>query len=386
MRSFYVLILLFFFFHLGIARAFYIENSSWWQASFEEAPTAKIIQEPICLDIDSPSLDSSPNSPKDNYIILAAYNDNELARRLVTKHIRLYTTRKREAFQRWLNRSGMYIDIIKKILKQEGLPEELVYLPIIESGYYPDARSHRKAVGPWQFIKATAKKYGLKINFWVDERRDPEKSTHAAAKYLKDLYKKFGSWHLALAAYNAGEGKIFKAIRRTKSEDFWKIIKTRYIKSETRNYVAKFIAAALIATNPQLYGFDTTKIKKPLKYEKVTIDKPVALKFVAKCIGSSLRTIRQLNPELKQWCTPPDVSSYVLKIPAGTTDKFLQCYKKATSKQRLPMVPYQIKKGDTFAKIAKRYHLKVKAIMALNKRVNPRRLIPGTIVYLPPYR
>ncbi len=360
-------------------------STQWWEASFQESPVAEILQPSFYCDSTKNYTPEQSPEPQ-GFVILAAYSNNELARRLVTKHIRIYTTRKKETFQRWLYRSGMYIEIIKKILKQEGLPEELVYLPIIESGYYPKARSHRRAVGPWQFIRATARKYGLKVNFWVDERRDPEKSTHAAAKYLRDLYKRFGSWHLALAAYNAGEGRIYRAIKRAKSQDLWEIIRTRYIKSETRNYVAKFIAAALIATNPELYGFDTTKIKKPLKYEKVKIDKPVSLKFVARCTDTDIRTIRLLNPELKQWCTPPDVPQYELKVPEGKSEVFLQCFRKASRKERLPMVPYQIKKGDTFAKIAKRYGLRVNTILALNKKVNPRRLRPGSTIYLPPYR
>lgn len=365
--------------------AFTTEEGRWWNASFQESPLAEIVPDEICLNHQSEDIHSS-GPAKEGYIILAAYNDNEIARRLITKHIRIYTTRKKEDFQRWLNRSGMYIETIKRILRDEGLPEELVYLPIIESGYYPKARSHRRAVGPWQFIPATARKYGLKIDYWIDERRDPEKSTHAAARYLKDLYERFGSWHLALAAYNAGEGRIYRAITKSKSDDFWDIIQTRYIKSETRNYVAKFIAAALIAQNPELYGFDTKKIRKPLEYEKIEIDKPVSLKFVASCTNTDIRTIRLLNPELKQWCTPPDARAYELKIPKGKSEQFLQCYQKATPKERLPMVPYQIRKGDTIARIAKRYGLRVNDILALNKKVNPRRLLPGDTIYLPPYR
>jgi membrane-bound lytic murein transglycosylase D len=302
----------------------------------------------------------------------------------VDYHIKVFTTKRRESFIRWLQRSGKYIDIIKEILKEEGLPEELVYLPLIESGFDTSAKSRRKAVGPWQFISATARKYGLKINYWVDERRDPEKSTKAAAKYLKELYNRFGSWPLALAAYNAGEGKIYRAVRRVRTDDYWKIVKAGYLKRETRNYVARFIAAGLIASDPEKYGLDDVDIHPPLRYEKVVITKPASISFIARCSNVSKSVIRELNPELKRWCTPPDVKTYEIKIPEGVKEEFLECFNSASASERMPRVPYVIKKGDTIYEIAKRHRVSVKSVLLLNKGVNPRRLRPGRIIYLPP--
>ena len=323
---------------------------------------------------------------KSEYVILASYTENELVRQYVDRQIKIYTTKKRKTFAQWLARAGRYIELIKRILREEGLPEELVYLPLIESGFNTRARSHARAVGPWQFISATAKKYGLKINYWVDERRDPVKSTHAAARYLKNLYEQFGSWPLALAAYNAGEGRVRRALRKCKTDDYWRIIKTRYLKRETKHYVSKFFAAGIIASDPEKYGFNDIQYHEPIRFEEVTIDKPASLKFIARCAKTSLRYIRELNPELKRWCTPVDEPAYTLRIPEGTREDFLECFYKAPPNRRMPRVPYIIKKGDTIYEIAKRFGIKRKDIFALNKGVNPRRLHPGRILYLPPYK
>ncbi len=329
------------------------------------------------------SADISPPEEQE-YLILASYEDNRIARRLVQYHLDLITTKQRRIFREWLKRSGKYIPKIRQILKEEGLPEELVYLPLIESGFNTRAESRKRAVGPWQFIPATARRYGLKIDFWVDERRDPEKSTRAAARYLKQLYEKFGSWLLALAAYNAGEGKIWRAIRTVEDTDYWRLTKTRYIKRETKNYVARFIAAALVASNPEEYGFKDLDLHPPLRYDKVMVNAPVSLDFVAKCTGVTVATIRELNPELKRWCTPVDVKSYELKVPEGTANEFLRCFNSATPKERLTKIPYLVKKGDTLYEIAKARKVSLRAIMELNRGVNPKRLRPGQVIYLPP--
>ncbi len=330
---------------------------------------------------------SSNSSREDNdYVILAAYSENKIIKSYVDREIKQYTTKKRRSFSQWLARSGKYIELIKQILRDEGLPEELVYLPLIESGFNTRARSCARAVGPWQFISATAKKYGLKINYWVDERRDPIKSTRAAARYLKDLYNMFDSWPLALAAYNAGEGNVRRALRRTKTRNYWRIIRTRYLKKETRNYVVKFVAAGIIASNPKKYGFSEIQFHEPLKFDKVTIHKPASLKFIARCARTSLKKIRELNPEIIRWCTPVDEPSYVIRIPEGTKESFFECFNKAPASKRMPRIPYIIKRGDTIYDIARKFKIKRREIFALNKGINPRRLRPGRVIYLPPYR
>jgi membrane-bound lytic murein transglycosylase D len=213
---------------------------------------------------------------------------------------------------------------MRNLLRENGLPEDLVYMALIESGFNPYAYSRRKASGPWQFIYLTGKKYGLKLNYWIDERRDPEKSTIAAAKYLKDLYDLFECWYLAAAGYNAGEGKIMNAIKRYRTEDFWELTKYRYLKKETKDYVPQMIAAALIAKEPEIYGFTDIEYQDPLRYEKVNVPEVTDLRLIAKACEISLGELKDLNPELLRWCTPPNYSDYEIKIPFGKKELFLQ--------------------------------------------------------------
>ena len=190
-----------------------------------------------------------------------------------------------ERFERYLMRSGKYIPMIKRILRQYGLPEDLVYLAMIESGFNPHAYSRARATGTWQFIYRTGVRYGLRADNWIDERRDPEKSTIAAAKYLKDLYDQFNDWYLAAAGYNAGEGKIHRAIRKYRTEDFWEMSRQRYLRRETKDYVPKMIAAALISKNPGRYGFSHVKYEEPIPFEEVPIETPIDLRVAAQCAG-----------------------------------------------------------------------------------------------------
>jgi len=319
------------------------------------------------------------------YVILASYSQNVLARSSIERQIALYTTRKRKTFAKWLERSGRYLPLIRDILKEEALPEDLIFLPLIESGYNTAARSHARAVGPWQFISATAKRYGLKINYWVDERRDPVKSTRAAARYLSSLYEQFCSWPLALAAYNAGEGRVRMAIRRSRTDDYWKIARSHYyLKRETRNYVSKFIAAGTIASDPEAYGFNDIDYHRPISFEAVTINHPASLSFIARCSGTSLKVIKGLNPELKRWCTPPNLRTYTVRIPKGMGEDFRRCFENASARDRMPRIPYIIRQGDTISEIAERYGVPQKEVYALNKGISPRRLRPGSMIYLPP--
>ncbi|MGZ3536586.1 MAG: lytic transglycosylase domain-containing protein, partial [Thermodesulfobacteriota bacterium] len=182
----------------------------------------------------------------------------------VEQFIQFFQTTIRHKFITWLARSEKYIPFMKGVLKEHGLPEDLVYLSLIESGFDPNAYSRAKAVGLWQFMYFTGKRYGLRSNWWVDERRDPEKSTIAAAKYLKDLYEMFACWYLAAAGYNAGEYKIINAIKRYKTEDFWKLANYRYLKRETKDYVPLMIAATLVAKEPEKYGFTGVEYQEPL--------------------------------------------------------------------------------------------------------------------------
>ncbi len=189
----------------------------------------------------------------------------------VENNLEYFKTRGRDKFQLWLNRSARYLPAMKDIFKEKNLPEDLVYVALIESGFNPYAVSWARAVGAWQFMPGTGKLYGLKINWWIDERKDPIKSTNAAAELLKDLHGHFGSWPLALASYNAGAGKVQRAVLRTRSDDFWDLRASRFIKPETKNYIPKFMAATIIAKNPEAYGF-TVENAEPYKYDEVVIE------------------------------------------------------------------------------------------------------------------
>ena len=297
--------------------------------------------------------------------------------------IEYFQTTHRKPFTRWLERSGRYIPMMKEHLRTNGLPEDLVYMALIESGFNPRAYSRRRASGPWQFIYRTGKRYGLTANWWIDERRDPEKSTIAAARHLKDLYDQFSCWYLAAAGYNAGAGKISRAIKRYQTEDFWELTKHRYLKRETKNYVPKMIAAALIAKEPEKYGFADITYDEPIRYEKITVPDATDLRVIARCCEEDYKTIKGLNPELRRWCTPPHYPNYEVKIPEGKTDTFLWNFSQLKPSERITFRRHYVRQGDTLSQIALRYGTGVSAIMQMNHLRSPRHLRAGTSIIIP---
>lgn len=337
----------------------------------QEQPSVKV--PPVT--IESPVLKAPP--------VIAGYDANAVATRAVEKNVGLFSRTIRERFSLYLSRSGRYMDLMKDILKKKEVPEDIVILSLIESGFNPYAYSIARAAGPWQFIASTAKRYGLKIDWWKDERRDPVKSTEAAADYLKDLYSMFGSWDLAMAAYNAGEGKILKAMRRSKADDYWDLLGTRHIRNETKEYVPRFIAASLIASNPQEFGFTEIEYHEPLSYDEVVITDPIDLAVAAECAGTDLDTIKRLNPELRRWCTPPDADNYTLRIPTGTKDLFLEKLAAVPEDERFTIERYTVKNGDTLRKIAQRTGVPEQVILSLNAMEKIMPLHPGSKIFLP---
>jgi len=274
--------------------------------------------------------------------------------------------KKRGFFETALARSGRYIPIMAAILQEEGLPEDLIYLSLIESGFSPHAFSRAKAVGPWQFIHSTGLRYGLKINGWVDERRDPVKSTRAAAAYLKDLQFQFGEWFLAAAAYNAGERKVEQAMHRSQTDDFWRLSQKSYLKSETRNYVPKFSAASLIASMPEKYGFGDVAYESPMEYDEVTIERPLKLETIAQLANTTVKSIKELNPALLRNITPLNETGFVLRLPAGNGETFAQAHGLLPDSARPKVITHKVKKGETLLGIAKRYGQQVSQLMELN--------------------
>jgi len=233
----------------------------------------------------------------------------------IEKFTRYFQSRGRSRFELWLSRSGKYSEIMRGILAKYGLPGDLVYLALIESGFSPHAYSVARAAGPWQFIAGTARRYGLRVDWWADERRDYEKSTHAAASYLRDLYDMFDSWPLAAAAYNAGEGKIQRAVARYKSDDYSELIRHRYLAQETKDYVPKMIAALSIAKEPGRYGFGEVRYEDPLVFDKVSVPGGTDMAALGRIIGVDVGLLRELNPELKRFCTPPNQEEYEIRLP-----------------------------------------------------------------------
>ena len=300
-----------------------------------------------------------------------------------------FQTRVPKRFKVWLSRSGRYLPMMRAILKEHGLPEDLVYLALIESGFSCQAYSRAHAVGPWQFIRGTGRRYGLVINYWVDERRDPVKATHAAARYLKDLHAEFGSWYLAAAAYNAGEAKIRRALKRYKADNFWSISQGRryYLKRETRQYVPKMIAAAIIAKEPDKYGFTDIVYEAPMAFDVVQVHSGTSLGVAAKLAGISSRQLNDLNPELRRWAVPPSGGKYDLRIPPGRKASFEIAYAKLPvpdRRARIGVVTVRVHRGDTLGRIAKVHGVKLNDLMAMNPNLNPRRLSIGQKVVVPP--
>lgn len=293
--------------------------------------------------------------------------------------LNVFQTSGRGWFGKWLARSERYLPMMKEVLRKNSLPEDLVYLAMIESGFSPHANSPANAVGPWQFIAGTGKRYSLRIDQWVDERRDPLKSTVAAALYLKQLYSLFNkNWYLAAAGYNAGENKILRAIDMYDSTDFWELAEGSYLKRETKDYVPKLLAAAIVAKDPAKYGFADVAYLPPIEFDTVAIPSRTDLDLVARLTGVTYEAIKELNPALRKWCTPPDYPQYELNLPKGTKKIFLDAYHRIPREERyterVVYTSYRARKGDSLAAIARRFGADPRDISAINNLKHSRKL------------
>ncbi|MDR9419062.1 LysM peptidoglycan-binding domain-containing protein [Gracilimonas sp.] len=299
----------------------------------------------------------------------------------VNRHLVYYTLRRPEVMETWLTRAVKYQPMMRKIFREEGAPEELTYLAFIESGLNPNARSWAAAVGMWQFIRATGSVYGLEVNWWIDERRDPEKATRAAARHLVDLYEIWGDWHLAMANYNISPRGLKRAINRAGGvEDYW--VAYPYLPRETRGYVPGFIATTMIGMNPEEFGFQSSYEGEPYAYEVVEVEGLMELSDLAEAAGVTTEELKDYNPELLRWATPPG-GKYPLKIPVQTKEEFLANYDDIPKEKRSQNITmHTVESGESLGIIARKYGTTVAGLYGSNENLSST-IYPGQKIVVP---
>lgn len=347
--------------------------------------------------VDAPATEDKVETPKEESVEAVesaeskenqgpVYNIPVVFDQAVQSHIRFFHTSIRDRFEQWLLRLNRYRPLVEDIFAEFDLPSDLVHLSLVESGFNPYAYSRAKATGPWQFMKGTGKIYGLRIDHYVDERRDPIKSTIAAARYLRDLYDLFGTWPLAMAAYNAGEGKVLRALNKAQAESFSEISRTKLIRLETKQYVPRIMAATIIARNPDHYGFNQGPVP-PHEFEEVIVTRPLHFRAISNVTGIPYSELRLLNPELRRDATPPGDTAYHLKVPVGTSTKVLKLIERVPT-HKFPKLPpdrpqvrqtrqarqgkagsshwYRVRGGDTLEKISRRFGIPIRTLKTRN--------------------
>ena len=295
--------------------------------------------------------------------------------------IDLYQGPLRDWFGEALARGGRYLPRIREVFASEGIPQDLAYVALVESAFKTQALSRAKAKGVWQFIPATGRRYGLSQDWWIDERSDPDKSTRAAAQYLKTLHEMFGDWNLALAAYNAGEGRISRGMRKHGAEDYWELRGTRALARETKNYVPMIHAAIVVAKAPDKYGFEITP-ESPVTFDTLTLDQAFDLRVVAECAESEVDDVRALNPELRRLATPAN-RTFALKVPQGSAHKVGDCLASVPPEKRVTFRTHVVARGETLSGLARRYGTRSQEIASANGLNSTRRLKRGTELIIP---
>ena len=294
--------------------------------------------------------------------------------------VSLFSTTKRGFMENALGRASMYLPMIRQVFAEEGVPSDLAYLAVIESGFRNEAKSRAKAVGMWQFIRSTGRIYGLNGNAWVEERRDPIKATRAAARYLRRLNEISGDWYLAASSYNAGPLTLDRAIQNLGTRNFWDLSRSRWLRTETKNYVPELCAAIVVGRNPDRYGVHIAPLV-PYVYETVTVSSMTSLTVLARCAGTDAAVLKTLNPELLRGSTPP--GTYQLRVPPGKAMDCLRQLAHMPAGKRLDFQTYLVKKGDTLAKVAKRFKLTADDLLAAND-LTAKQFRPGKRLLVPP--
>lgn len=301
----------------------------------------------------------------------------------VLSFVQLFTGRLKSYLEDGLSRGARFLPMIQDVFRAEGLPLDLAYVPLVESAFKPDAVSRAKAKGLWQFMHGTALENGLRHDWYIDERADPEKATRAAAKYLKTLYSMFGDWHLALASYNGGPGRVQRAIKRAGTDDFWELSASgRYLPRETRDYVPLILAAVIIARNPAQYGLNIQPFDAP-KFEIVRLPRAIDLRRVAEWANTPVQAIQDLNPELRRWTTPVRSADYELKVPEGTADLVRARLAEATPGDLAPLNRYTARRGETLLTIARKLGVSRTDLAEANYLSTKARLTAGQQLVIP---
>jgi membrane-bound lytic murein transglycosylase D len=301
----------------------------------------------------------------------------------VLQYVQLFSGRLKGYLEDGLSRGAQYLPMIQEVFRAEGLPLDLAYVPLIESAFKPSAVSRAKAKGIWQFMRGTGLENGLEHDWYIDERADPEKATRAAAKYLTTLHKMFGDWHLALASYNGGPGRVQRAMKRSKRDDFWKLsASSRYLPRETRDYVPLILAAIVVARNPAQYGLNVIE-PEVTRSEQIAIYSPTDLRKIAEWAGVSVEVIQRLNPELRRWTTPVRATDYQLNVPEGTGEQVLAALSTAEPEDLVSFNRYSVKKGETISTIAKKLKVNRTDLAEANYLTTKAKLAAGQQLIIP---
>lgn len=338
---------------LGVAEAYYLD------------PTGTLEVDPLYLDLVDPA----------EFDLPVVVNEQ------VVKWLRYFTGRGRKYYARWLARSTRVRPLMYRELEARGLPRDLVYLSMIESGYSDRALSHAGAGGMWQFMPATGRMYDLRVDVWVDDRRDPYLATVAAAEHLQDLHEMFDDWYLAFAGYNAGPGRVRRAIERSGSRDFWVHAAGPYLHSETDNYVPKILAAAIIGKHPERYGFTSVAYQDELRFETTRVEGAADVDVLAECAGIEVEDLRALNPWMKRATLPPQ--GHLLHLPPGHRLRFDKALAAIPTEERVRTIEHVVQRGETLSGIASTYGVSLAELSGLNRIHNPNRISVGSRLTVP---
>ncbi|WP_419949503.1 transglycosylase SLT domain-containing protein [Candidatus Palauibacter sp.] len=357
----------------------------------ELMPEDPLVPEPVAEGLDGPTREEIDRAIRetlsDDPIGLIHEGEDPRVFRLemnerVQSWLHYFQVRLQERFQLYLARKTRYEPMIRRKLREAGLPQDLIYLSLIESGMSPNAYSRAHAVGLWQFISGTGRQYGLEVSYWLDERRDPEKATDAAVAHLKDLYEEFGSWYLAAAAYNGGPNRVRRGLRRVPNGTFWDLADRRLLRRETRDYVPKIIAAAMIGHDPIRYGFEYPEEEELPEYATVRVPDATSFDVLAEVAGTDEETIDLLNPQFPRSVTPPH-REVEIRVPVEGAAQFAVRYAAVPAEDRVTWTFHTVQSGHTLGWIGQQYGVSVTALRAANGNINPRRLQIGQQLVIP---